>query len=472
MFVPKRHIGLDLGVKSKSTVFIIDQEGRKTGPGFSIEPTPEELEVMIERALKDAPANTLVDIIMEPTNTAWLPVTSYLRYNHPQIKIYRVKSEKVHDLRRYYNKHTKTDAIDSKTLAKMPVVDAESLTEVYLPNKEVMALNQRCKQRDRMVKELSSKKNSICDQINLGFPGLSDCFSSRFTQPFIAFCEQYANPYKVVRLGQERLTEKLRQLGFRGTVSHLAERIYSKALTATRLYPREAKVLDHEDLQEQTKIELSIFKYRQKQVEKVEERIEHFYHLVHPSDNLRTIAGIGEHIAPVIAGVVGEPKRFAKTSSFQGFTGFVPKKDESGGRDKKGLPMTKAGPNLLKGNMYLATDIARHYDPQIGKYYYEQMVNKGNPHTKAVCACTNRMVARVIAIMREDRPYVFYDLEGRPITKAEGFRIVKEHFTVPEEVRIRLSNRKRPRQRKSGKNKPQNVRGSHKAPQTMVNLPA
>ena len=42
-----------------------------------------------------------------------------------------------------------------------------------------------------------------------------------------------------------------------------------------------------------------------------------------------------------------------------------------------------------------------------------------------------------------DRDYTIRDLEGNPISKEEGREIVKDRFFVAEEVRQRLSNRKR-----------------------------
>jgi len=49
----KRHIGLDLGVKSRSKVYITDQTGGKVRSEFSIWNTPEDLDYMLKQALKE-----------------------------------------------------------------------------------------------------------------------------------------------------------------------------------------------------------------------------------------------------------------------------------------------------------------------------------------------------------------------------------------------------------------------------------
>ena len=107
---------------------------------------------------------------------------------------------------------------------------------------------------------------------------------------------------------------------------------------------------------------------------------------------------------------------------------------------KKGLKMTKAGPNIAKGDLYLAADTARLRDPELGKIYYEEMVVHGNHHTKAVCRVARALIPRILRVMKEDRDYLICDLQRNPISKEEGRKIVKEQFLVAQEVRQRLSS--------------------------------
>ena len=48
----KRHTGLDLGVKSKSKVYIVDHAGEEVRPGFYIQTNPHGLDYMMKQALK------------------------------------------------------------------------------------------------------------------------------------------------------------------------------------------------------------------------------------------------------------------------------------------------------------------------------------------------------------------------------------------------------------------------------------
>lgn len=459
----RRHIGLDLGVKSRSKVYITDQAGEKVRSEFYIWNIPEDLDCMMKKALEGT-SQVSLDLTMEPTNSAWFGVAIYLQRKYPKVKIYRVKAEKVQDLRKFYRKHTKTDSLDAKTLAKMPVVDADSLQEVYVRPKDILALNTRCKQRQRLVKDAARKKNSICDQIELGFPYLIDCFSSKFTTPFVLFCERYANPFKVRRLGKDKLVEVLPKLGFRQDVYTLAENIYQRAEEACTLFGGERSVVDYKDLQDRICSELRIFKLLQKEIDKVDKRVKELYQICFPTKRLNSIPGIADTLGADLSSIIGDAERFSSGRSAVGYFGFYPKQDSSGLSSKKGLKMTKAGPNIAKKDLYLAANTARLIDPELGKIYYEQMVVHGNPHTKAVCKVARALVSRILRVMKEDRDYVIYDLEGSPISKEEGRKIVKEKFSVPQKVRQRLSNRKRMPLNKKGRTRSQYARGS-KAPQ-------
>ncbi|MEA1964844.1 MAG: transposase, partial [Candidatus Aerophobetes bacterium] len=361
----------------------------------------------------------------------------------------------------------KTDSIDAKTLAKMPIVDSDSLQEVYVRPKKILALYTRCKQRTRLVKDATAKKNSICDQIESGFPRLVDCFSSKFTTPFIRFCERYTNPFKVKRLGKEKLLKILIKLGFRKDVPTLAENIYQRAEEACILFGNKDNAIDYKDTQDRICSEFKIFKTLQKEIDKVTKKVQDLYKACFPKKRLNSIPGIADISGAVIGSTLGDPNRFSSARTAVGYLGYYPKENKSGLSSKKGLRMTKAGPNMAKGSLYLTGDTARTIDPQMGKIYYEQMVVHGNSHVKAVCRVVRALISRILRVAKEDRDYVIRDLEGNPISKKEGRKIVKEQFSVPEEVRQRLSHRKRMPLNKKGRTKPKYARGS-KAPQIRV----
>ena len=167
------------------------------------------------------------------------------------------------------------------------------------------------------------------------------------------------------------------------------------------------------------------------------------YRQLHASRNLETMRGVGQDGAAVYVGFIGLPDRFSTNRSFRGWSGMVPRSRQSGESETKGLRISKAGPDLVKKYAYLDADAARQWDPQIAALYYDQMVNKGNHHTQAVCACATHLLDRVRVILTADRAYELRDVDGTPVTPEQARAIVLERYVVPKEVRNRNTRRAR-----------------------------
>jgi hypothetical protein len=167
------------------------------------------------------------------------------------------------------------------------------------------------------------------------------------------------------------------------------------------------------------------------------------YRQLHPQRHLETIQGIGQDSAAVYIAFIGDILRFPSLHQFRGWSGLVPFSRQSGQAQARGLHITQAGPDLIKAMAFLDAQVARLWDPQIAAIYYKQMMELGKHHLQAVCACATHLLDRVYVVLREDRPYQLYDVDGAPVSKREGRRICQERYRVPDEVRRRNNYRVR-----------------------------
>ncbi len=183
-----------------------------------------------------------------------------------------------------------------------------------------------------------------------------------------------------------------------------------------------------------------------KELEALEELIARRYREVVPEDHLGTLNGLGAVTAPTLLAAVGTPQRFRSQAAFRGWTGIVPHARQSAQSDAKGLTMTKAGPRRVKLALYQAAEVARRWDPQLAKIYYDQMVHKGKPHYKAIGAVMSHLASRVHMILTEQRDYVLRDVDGREITSREARTIIQTKYQVPATIRAerRTSRRRKP----------------------------
>jgi hypothetical protein len=174
------------------------------------------------------------------------------------------------------------------------------------------------------------------------------------------------------------------------------------------------------------------------------------YRRLHPSRHLETLRGVGQDSAAVFLSFIAHPDRFATQRLLRGWSGLVPRSSQSGDSESQGLRISQAGPDLVKKYAFLDADVARLWDPQLAKIYYDQMVHKGKHHNQAVCTVATHLLDRVLVILKEDRPYLLRDVDGSPLTRQQARQVVLAQYTVPKEVRQRNNKnarRKRANQR-------------------------
>ena len=126
----RRIVGLDLGVASDHTAVVLDETGAELARR-RVRPVRASLEALRQAALAGAETATVVEVVIEPTGPAWLPVAVY--FGHRGHGVYRPSSQKAGDLRRLLHRHARSNSIDAETLARLPLVAPGSLYPVELP---------------------------------------------------------------------------------------------------------------------------------------------------------------------------------------------------------------------------------------------------------------------------------------------------------------------------------------------------
>jgi len=468
-------VGIDLAGNGEHKVRCLDERAQMYD-GFSFETTTEGLGKLEERIFNGG-SNPV--IVFEPTGLAWLLVAVYLKARHPDSRLVRVQAQKVVALRKYLHRSSKSDKIDSLTLAKMPFIDPEKLEEIYFPPAKIYAIQRLARQRRRFENEIAGRKKRIGAIVDGYFPMMRKAFSDPWSAHARAFLRSRLNPLAVVRAGEKALhaflTKKRRHCKVDASVeSHM---VYLACREAATLYKASSSVGTIDDeffsaLQDEISRELRLMEIEEAESADIAKHLEQLYLELHPSDNLRTIPGVGDHTAPIFLATVGDPQRFRSQSSFANYCGIVPGANQSSDSEAKGLRMTKAGPAIMRWALFQAGHIGRSHDPQLACVYYREMVHNGKNHMQAMGAVMSHMSARVLAVLREDKPYELRDIDCRSISHEEARKIILSKYQVPEEIRRERRRHKtlgNPRlQKKLREMLVPRVRKAAAAPQPMV----
>lgn len=432
----RRLVGIDLGIASAHTVRVLDESGitiakRKAWP------TVESLSAVETTALAGCPGGTRLEVIVEPTGPAWLPIAVFFsRRGH---RVFRVSSAKAADLRRFLSRHTKTNGIDADTLARLALIDPAGLRPLELPGTERAALDRRVRATDRLTQLSSEHKVRIKDLVRQLLPMTP--LTGDLGAADLAVLERYADPNQLLTAGLKRVTAVIAKASHNHQGHDRALEWITAAQAAVELYGGHPAVA-FTDLAAEVATEVRLLRTVQAELAAHAAEREKAYRWADPAGLARSLPGVAEIGGPALVAAIGDPARFPTGKQFRAFTGLTPRASETGDSDRKGQPMSKAGSSLLRTTLIRAADHARKLDPQLARIYHVQMVERGKDHLGANCVVAANLAERFWAVMNRGMPYVICDTDGRPVTPTEAKAIIAEHWAIPAEVRARRRSRK------------------------------
>lgn len=438
-----RILGIDLAVVAEHRAIIADERGRFIGGILKFRTTQADLERIYATARRGMEADEELVVVLEATDIVWYPVATY--FYQRRATVYLVNPRMAADLGCFYKRHARSDRLSAKVLARLPVVSPDSLYPWVLPGPGYLALQRGCKELERLTTQASAIQNRLRSADHLGWPGLH---RRVFRQPFSPaarwFRDHFYDPRRVVEAGVAGLRRAWRAAEVYDGDEDWIEPLLTLAQEVLSLYGEQGDYLDYQALADEVQREQHRLVALEAEARFVRLQVTRpYYRQLHPTRYLESIHGVGQDGAAVYVGFIGDPDRFTSNRAFRGWHGLVPRSDQSGEQEAKGLPISQAGPDPIKKYAFLGAESARQWDPQIAAIYHDQMVNKGKHHTQAVCACATHLLDRIRVILSEDRPYELRDVDGTPVTPEEARAIIAERYTVPEEVRRRNTRRAR-----------------------------
>jgi len=89
----------------------------------------------------------------------------------------------------------------------------------------------------------------------------------------------------------------------------------------------------------------------------------------------------------------------------------------------------------MRCSLFLAREVGRQWDPHLARVYHRAVVYHGKNHKQAMGAVMSHLAARILAVVRDGRPYELRDVEGRPISGREARKLILSKYRVSEEMR-------------------------------------
>jgi transposase len=439
-----RTIGIDLAISRPHKAIVADEQGRYISPVIQFHSRAAELDRLLARARERA-EDPRLQVVLEPTGMAWFPIAACLA-RQENVIVYLVNSQQVAALRRFYKRHAKSDRIDARVLARLPLVNPDKLHRLVLPSATAFACQRGCKELDRLSSHITAIKNRLRALDRFAWPGLDEVvFPDLFAPAARWFRQHWYDPVDVMRAGAARIRQQWLDSGLDADDGGTwADALFETAQQVVALYGDDGRFVDFRQLQAEVCREQALLSSLEATHHRLRlKTVRPLYRQIHPSRHLETLKGVGQDGAAVYASFIGDPYRFNTNRLFRGWHGLIPDSRQSADSEAKGLHVSQAGPDLIKKYAYLNADVARQWDPQIAALYHDQMVHKGKHHNQAVCACATHLLDRVLSVLREEKDYELRDVDGTPVTVHQARAIIAERYTVPAEVRQRNNKRRR-----------------------------
>lgn len=437
-----RTIGIDLAIRGDHVAQIYD-DGQPVGRPIRFRHVPGSLDHFVAQAVANLSPGDNIQAIMEPTGMSWFPVAH--RLADCGVSVARVKGKRVKALRRYLSEHAKTDLADAHVLAAIPGFGGPRLDTVHIPAPKNHALQRLTKQRGRFQDAIAASKRRLLDLVRWASPVLERILPDFGTCLSVAILQRWIDPEAVLKARKSTIARFIAQ-NASGNHPHTGPFV-DALIDGLCQAAREARDLhrnhvDFAGLQAEIAIEIDVMKANMAARSELNRRIEALYAELQPVDVLRTIPGVGRHLAPVLFGLFHSAERFRSQRHFRGFCGLFPRRSDSGGAERPGQKITQGGNNRIKCALILAADTARKIDPDLAEVYWRMMTGKGHHHKQALCAVANRLVNRIYSVMRSGRPYVLRDHEGCEISVAQAKALIAQRYSVSESIRAsRRANR-------------------------------
>lgn len=139
--------------------------------------------------------------------------------------------------------------------------------------------------------------------------------------------------------------------------------------------------------------------------------------------NLTSIPGIGQIVAPPLMARIGGPQNLQEHQVRQlaAFLGLVPTEQSTGERVHRGS-ISRAGDRRLRSKLIQSAWSAIRKDPELREFYRSVYRRHPQPQAarKAIVAVARKLTTRIFAVVKEQRPFVIrQQVVSRPLTAEE-----------------------------------------------------
>jgi transposase len=212
----------------------------------------------------------------------------------------------------------------------------------------------------------------------------------------IALLKEYSVPSNVTAKSFNDIDEMIKKVSRSQISREQAEEMYNHAGN-TLTVPEIDSVISIE-----IKTLISEIEMYQGQIKALEKMMTQLMDQI--DSKIMTIPGIGNILGATILGEIGDINNFSSAKKVVAFAGLDPIIHQSGNFKNKTGPISKRGSPQLRRALFLAANVARLNDENIGAFYNDK-ITRGKHHYSALNATAAKLLRIVYWVLKNDREY-------------------------------------------------------------------
>ena len=373
-------VGIDVA-KDKHDCFIMNSEGEVLAKPFTIFNNKEGFDFLYEK-IQSISSSDNIKVGLEATGHYSYNIIGFLLnkglatfiLNPLHTNLYR----KSLSLRK-----TKTDKIDSKTIAMMLLSDVslKSYSDISYHNEDLKSLT---RYRFSKVEERAKLKTSLSRLAQILFPELEKLVPTLHMTSIYQLLEEFPSASAIASVHLTRLTNLLSKAskGHYDRETAIKIRDAAKNSIGSNI-PAKSLELKHT---------IKLIRALTIDIDEIEAEISKMMDKI--ASPITTIPGIGRNMGAMIISEIGDFSRFSSPDKILAYAGYSPSTYQSGKLDNCYAHMEKRGSHYLRYALFQATQRVCHLDSTFSAYLAKKRA-EGKHYYVAISHAVKKLV-RVI----------------------------------------------------------------------------
>jgi transposase len=329
---------------------------------------------------------------LEATGHYWLSLYEALTRAHYPVLVFNPLQ--VHAYQRTGLRKCKTDAVDAFWIADFTRISQREPAQAH--TEMILQLRELTRFRFGLTEQIGEIKQKVLNILERVFPEYEHLFSDVFIQSSRQLLQQAVAPQELADFDLQELSALL-QRSSRGRLGlDKAQQLQQAARTSIGVsFLADAVRLTMRQLLEQ----LALLETQRRELETAIAEL-----VAQLPQHLTSIVGVGPVIAATLLAEIGDVRRFASLEKLVAYAGINATQHQSGQFTASETHMSKRGSPYLRQALWQAAIVAAQHDPEL-RAYLQRRVAEGKHRNVVLGAICRKLLARIYAVLRDNRPY-------------------------------------------------------------------